>query len=63
MPAARKTTPMSARNQPKSKGTVMAERIRAKTNRLTDEEREQLAERARALINGGGPDKAFARRR
>ena len=53
---------MSRKHEPKTKGTVMAEKIREKTNRLSDEVRQQLLERARELIQGG-QGKACAHRR
>lgn len=45
---------MSQKPAHKTKGTIAAEEIRAKTNHLTDAEREKLVNRARELMNGGG---------
>lgn len=55
---------MNQKHEQKTKGTVIAERIRSKTNQLSDEERERLVQKARKLMHGGGgQDKACAHRR
>ena len=54
MSTRQKPDPMGSQPQPKSKGAVAAERIRAKTNQLTDEQREVLLQRARALMGESG---------
>lgn len=55
---------MSQKHEPKTKGTVMGEEIRAKANRLSDEERERLILKARVLMHGtDGSGKACAHRR
>jgi hypothetical protein len=43
---------MSPKQEPKTKGTVMGEEIRAKANGLSDAERERLLDKAGGLIRG-----------
>jgi hypothetical protein len=45
---------MPLKKTAKSKGTAMAAKIRAKTNHLSDRERERLMGRALELIYKGG---------
>ena len=54
---------MPLKKTTKSKGTAMAAKIRAKTNRLGDHERERLMGRALELIYKGGQGKVCARSR
>lgn len=53
---------MSRKQHPKSKGTVMAEKIRSNANGLTDAQRDELIKRAHSMIHGTGPDKPSATR-
>jgi hypothetical protein len=48
---------------PKSKGTLMAEETRAKSNHLSDEERHRLMGKALERIYRGGGGKVSANRR
>jgi hypothetical protein len=50
------------RRETKSKGTIMAEETRAKTNRLSDEERHRLMGKALERIYKGGRGKVCAHR-
>lgn len=54
---------MALKKTAKSKGTAMAEKIRAKTNQLSDHQRERLMGRALELIYKGGHGKLCARSR
>ena len=49
---------MSAEKEKKSEGTVMAEKTRAKTNAISDQEREALLSQAMQMIYGKGGDEA-----
>ena len=54
---------MADQNQQKTKGTVMAEKTRAKTNHLSDSDRQGLMGRALERIYKGRQRKASAHSR
>ena len=51
-----KRTTVAKEPSGKSVGTVMAEKARARANRLSDTEREKLLREGLAMIYGGGVD-------